>query len=420
MARIVHIEDDPANRLLVRKLLTRAGHEILDAEDGISGVRLACSSNPDLVLVDLNIPGLDGFEVTLRLRGEAALKGVPIVAITAEGDRDTSLAVGCDGFLQKPIDARTFASTISRYLGGEREAPPPQRSRRLQEQSQRIVAHLEEKVAELSEANERLRELDAARSAFYRNISHELATPMTPIVGYVRLMLDEELGPLEPAQQRALGAMEECVGRLRGIIDNLLDVTGLETGRMRFAHVGYDFGETVRAALEAHREAAEAAKLQLGVELPDEAMPAFGDRERLTRAIGQLLDNAIKFTPGSGGVGVRARKLASGHYELCVADTGSGIATDRSERIFEAFYQIDGSVTREHGGTGVGLAIARRTARGLGGDLRVESPSRESIARRRYGGAAFFLTVATRAPEVGPGDGVLRSSESGGYAARRG
>ena len=223
MARIVHIEDDPANRLLVRKLLGRAGHEVLDAADGIEGVRLACESSPDLVLVDLNIPGLDGFEVTLRLRGEAGLAGVPIVAITAEGDRDTSLSVGCDGFLQKPIDARTFAATIAKYLGGAKEAPPPQRNTRLREQSQRIVAHLEQKVAELMKANERLREADAARAAFYRNVSHELATPMTPIVGYVRLLLDEELGELQPPQRRALGAMEECVSRLRRIIDNLLD-----------------------------------------------------------------------------------------------------------------------------------------------------------------------------------------------------
>src|SRR4030095_11833483 len=101
MARIVHIEDDPANRLLVRKLLSRAGHEVLDAGDGIEGVRLAVSARPDLVLVDLNIPGLDGFEVTLRLRGEASLEGVPIVAITAEGDRETSLAVGCNRLLHK-------------------------------------------------------------------------------------------------------------------------------------------------------------------------------------------------------------------------------------------------------------------------------------------------------------------------------
>src|SRR5271163_408277 len=120
MSRVLHIEDDPRNRLLVRKLLVADGHEVIDAADGLEGVRLALSQRPDLVLVDLNIPGLDGYEVTLRLRSEGSLKGVPIVAITAEGDRETSFAVGCDGFVQKPIDARNFASQIRSFLRGQR------------------------------------------------------------------------------------------------------------------------------------------------------------------------------------------------------------------------------------------------------------------------------------------------------------
>jgi CheY-like chemotaxis protein len=98
MARILHIEDDPGNRLLVRKLLQAAGHSVTEAVDGLEGVQLACAERPDLVLVDLNLPGLDGYEVTLRLRGEASLNGVPIVAITAEGDRDTSRLRPLRGF----------------------------------------------------------------------------------------------------------------------------------------------------------------------------------------------------------------------------------------------------------------------------------------------------------------------------------
>src|SRR5450432_1873554 len=125
MARVLHIEDDPRNRLLVRKLLSADGHEVIDAADGLEGVRLALAQRPDLVLVDLNIPGLDGYEVTLRLRGEASMAGVPIVAITAEGERDTSFAVGCDGFLQKPIDAREFAEKLRGYLDGRRESTSP-------------------------------------------------------------------------------------------------------------------------------------------------------------------------------------------------------------------------------------------------------------------------------------------------------
>src|ERR1051325_5915310 len=110
MPTILHIEDDPANRLLVRKLLQAAGFEVVDAADGLEGIRKACDLKPDLVLVDIAIPGLDGYEVTLRLRAEPGLARVPIVAITAEGSRETSLAVGSDGFFQKHIQALIIAS----------------------------------------------------------------------------------------------------------------------------------------------------------------------------------------------------------------------------------------------------------------------------------------------------------------------
>jgi signal transduction histidine kinase len=113
-------------------------------------------------------------------------------------------------------------------------------------QSGRIVAHLEQKVAELSAANERLRDMDRLRVEFYRNVSHELATPLTPIVGYLRMLLDEELGDVNKSQMKALRAMDDSVRRLRGVLDNLVDVTALETGKMRFFHRDYDFVDTVR------------------------------------------------------------------------------------------------------------------------------------------------------------------------------
>jgi hypothetical protein len=257
------------------------------------------------------------------------------------------------------------------------------------------VGHLEEKVAELSRANARLRELDAARTEFYRNISHELATPMTPIVGYVKLLADEELGPLNKSQKKALRALEDCVRRLRALIDNLLDVTGIETGRMRFMHTEYDFLDTTRRAIAQVADRFAEAKVQLVDELPRGPLPAWGDAGRLLRAMIQILDNAVKFTPAGGSAGVRVRVMPSGHYELCVADTGPGVSPDRLARIFESFYQVDGSTTRAYGGVGVGLAIARRTAQGLGGDIRVASPATRSS--RASGLGAVHLGRA-RAP----------------------
>src|SRR5215831_3320172 len=248
---ILHIEDDPANRLLVRKLLTSDGMTVVDAENGLEGVRRALEIRPDLVLIDLNIPDLDGFEVALRLRSDPTLAGTPLVAITAEGDRDTSLAVGCDGFIQKPIQARRFAEDVRSYLAGKRERPAQSTDGRLRAQSEKIVRHLEEKVAELVAANERLRAMDKLRKEFYRNVSHELATPLTPIVGYLSMLLNDELGSLNKQQSKALKAVDDCTKRLRGLIENLLDVTGLETGKIRFFHKEYDFLDTVRRAIAA-------------------------------------------------------------------------------------------------------------------------------------------------------------------------
>jgi signal transduction histidine kinase len=262
-------------------------------------------------------------------------------------------------------------------------------------QSHRIVAHLEQKVAELSAANERLREVERLRTEFYRNISHELATPMTPIVGYLRMLLDDELGPLNKPQVKAMRAMDDCVRRLRGTLDNLIDVTGLETGKMRFLHRDYDFLDTIRRAVAAYADGFAERPLTLLEETPRGPLPAHGDPDRLARATSQLLDNACKFTPPGGTVGVRVRVLDD-HYEVLVADSGPGIAPDRADRVFDPFYQLDGSPTRSHGGVGVGLAIARRVARGLGGDIKLTGPA--TVEGRYLTGAAFLLTVAKRAP----------------------
>jgi signal transduction histidine kinase len=395
MPRLLHIEDDPANRLLVRKLLAPAGFEVVDAADGLEGVRLATEQAFDLILVDIAIPGLDGYEVTLRLRGEDRLKGVPIVAITAEGSRNTSLSVGCDGFLQKPIDARTFVRTVESYLKGAREGISAETSGDyLRAQSARIALHLEQKVAELSAANQRLIELDQARKEFYRNISHELSTPMTPIVGYTKLLLDQELGPLLPAQQRAMRSVADCVDRLRGLIDNLLDITGIETGRLRFARQPFDLVSAVRQAIQTTQELRQKKHQSLIVDLTEDTLSAQGDVRRVTRAVEQLLENASKFSGEGARIGIRAAGVPSGPLEVLVCDDGPGIPAAAASRIFEPFFQVDGSVTRAQGGTGVGLAVARGVARGHDGDLVLRADGKPEVGGAGFSGACFALTIA--------------------------
>ena len=192
--------------------------------------------------------------------------------------------------------------------------------------------------------------------------------------------------------------MDKCIHRLRSTLDNLVDVTSLETDRFLLMKREYDFAGVVRMSLEKWRPRAAEREITMIQEGLNHACPGLGDPERLSRAIGHIVENAIKFTPPSGAVGIATRETNQ-CWEVIVADTGPGIPSEKLDRIFEAFYQVDGSDTREHGGVGVGLAIARRTARGLGGDVTVISPCDQIIAGRSFTGSVFALRVARLGPE---------------------
>jgi signal transduction histidine kinase len=398
MAKVLHIEDDPNNRRLVQKLLGAAGHEVIEAEGGVEGIQLARDTQPDLVLVDINIPDLDGYEVTLRLRGIAALQDVPIVAITAEGDRDSTLAVGCDGFIAKPIDATHFVDTIAQFLRGHREWAEGTNDQLLRERTQKIVERLEKKIVELSETNQRLEDVARLRREFLQNVSHELATPMTPVVGYLRLLLNEELGPLTDLQRKCLGSIESSTQRLRSVVDTLLDVSSLETGRMHYYTREYDFRAVCTKAIDEIRSKLEERDVTLVERIPDQAMPALGDPDKLLRAMAHVLDNACKFTPTGGEVAVEVRAEGDDGYSFEVADSGPGVRPEHIARIMEPFYQVDGSVTRDHGGVGLGLAFARRVTEALGGGIEISSPPAGAVADRQLSGTLVELRVS-RSPE---------------------
>ncbi len=398
MARILHIEDDPKSRLLVRKLLAASGHVVIEAESGLEGIRLAGIDRPDIVLVDINVPDLDGYEVTLRLRGMISMAGVPIVAITAEGDRMTSLAVGADGFIAKPIDATRFPQLVERYLRGHREHADETGEIRLRERSQKIVERLEKKVSELIEANRRLEESSRLRREFLRNLSHELATPMTPVVGYLKLLLGGELGGLSEVQLKCLRSVEQSTQRLRGLIDTLLDVSQLETGRLHFFHIQYDFVTIAKRAIDEVRIRFADGDVRLTVEpFREGTMSGIGDADKLQRSMVHVLDNAAKFTPRGGevAVGIRRGSVPGGGdwFGMFVADSGPGVAPEQIPKILQPFYQVDGSVTRSHGGVGLGLAFARRVCESSGGGIDIQSPPSEAVAGRFLSGTCVTLRV---------------------------
>jgi putative nucleotidyltransferase with HDIG domain len=157
---VLYIEDNFENKLLVRRILESAGYEVLEADDGIAGIQIARARRPDLILMDLNIPGMDGYEATTKIKSIEGLRHIPIVAVTAnvlKGDKERSLVAGCDGYVQKPIDPDTFVATVEEYLRGKIERVPGRdETRYLREYSEQLVARMEEKVIELEKANKEL------------------------------------------------------------------------------------------------------------------------------------------------------------------------------------------------------------------------------------------------------------------------
>ncbi len=178
MKRILYIEDNFENKLLVRRLLESAGYVVLEAEDGIAGVRVAIEEKPDLIIMDINIPGMDGYEATTKIKAIEALANTPIVALTAnvmKGDRERSLVAGCDGYMQKPINPDTFVDAIEQYLGGHRDEVTDSDQRHyLKAYSQKLVDRLEEKILELEQKNRELEQKSREMEEIYVSVMSTL------------------------------------------------------------------------------------------------------------------------------------------------------------------------------------------------------------------------------------------------------
>jgi signal transduction histidine kinase len=217
----------------------------------------------------------------------------------------------------------------------------------------------------------------------------------------VRLLLAEELGPLTPLQRKTLQSVQTSTQRLRAVVDTLLDVSSLDSGRMHFYERDYDIGRTVgEAVADAQPLFAEHAITVLR-EPTEGDLAARGDPDKLRRAVLHLLDNAAKFSARNTVVGIGVRDLGR-LLEVVVADEGPGVAPEQREKVLEPFYQVDGSVTRSHGGVGLGLAFARQVAVTLGGGVTLASPPDELVAGHRFRGTLVRMRVGRTPPSPLP------------------
>jgi len=245
-----------------------------------------------------------------------------------------------------------------------------------------LYESLQKSYGDLEQAYKDLRELDKMKSELIQNISHELRTPLTFIKGYVELLQDGEMGPLQEEQEMALGIVSSKAEVLSRLVDDIISMQQASGEQLRLEPLS--LAHTGHAAVQAARVSAQESGLTLVDEISDDVPLVWGDRRRLGQIFDNLLQNAIKFSHPGGTITVRTRREER-TVRAEVQDTGIGIPTDQMSRIFDRFYQVDGTTTRRFGGTGLGLAIVKQLVEAHGGQVGVESELGQ--------GSLFYFTI---------------------------
>ena len=428
--KILYVEDNFMNRMLVKRLLEAHGYTVLEAEDGLSGIKVAQEELPDLILMDINIPGMDGFEATTKLKSIEGLKDTPIVALTAkvmDGDREMALTAGCDGYIPKPIDVDTLPDLIQDFLAGKREMVAVAEERvYLREYSQKLVDRLQEKIEELTKANKELRHTDEMKSRFISIAAHELRTPLTLIQGYLSMLIQsggEATYPLDDNALKAIQGIAKGMERLHTIVEEMLDVTRIESGTLNL-HLGpVSLKDVITAAVRKLKPFAGEREQEIVVPDLSGIPPVKGDAGRLLQVFINLIGNGIKYTPDGGGISLSVRVIEAGKVltphvrsagrgefiEVIVEDTGVGIAEEDQERIFKRFYEVKApslhSTSKTSfmgGGLGLGLPTARGIVEAHNGWLWVES---EGHDEEECPGSRFHVLLPVAARAVGASSG---------------
>lgn len=263
-----------------------------------------------------------------------------------------------------------------------------------------LEARIRERTMELELKSDEANKANLAKDLFIATLSHELRTPLTAILSWAQLI---KSGRLDAGKsQRGIKAIEESALAQSRLVDDLLDISGIATGKLSLHCSDFSPAEIIGSEIEAIASAAAQKKIELSQDLDPEAKTAFADPARLHQILWNLLGNALKFTPPGGKIWITLRK-DSNRVWFIIRDSGIGIAPEFIDHIFDRFSQADSSSTRRHGGLGLGLAISSSLIRIMGGKIKVESPGEGK-------GTSFSFYLPTRAVALRPDDSLARQS----------
>ncbi len=362
---ILHVDDDEANRYAVTRSLVKAGFDVTEAADGATALA-QLADHPDLVILDVRLPDINGFEVCRRIKADPATAAIPVLHLSASLVSGTAKAQGldggADGYLIRPVEPVELIATVNALL----------RTKRVEAELRASQERLREALDTAQRARAEAEQAGRMKDEFLANLSHELRTPLNAILGWATILASD--APPEPADLRdGLETIRRNARAQTRIIEDLLDMSRIIGGKVRLDVRPTDLAAVVREATDTVRPAADAKGVAIDVRVDPALGPIGADPDRIQQVLWNLLSNAIKFTPRGGQVGVAVRHLQS-HLDLTVTDTGQGIPAAFLPYVFDRFRQVDGSTTRRHGGLGLGLAISKQLVELHGGTIGVNSP----------------------------------------------
>jgi len=259
---------------------------------------------------------------------------------------------------------------------------------------QESYRELQDKNRQLEDSYGKLKELDRLKSNFLATMSHELRTPLTSVIGYSEMMLEGLGGSLTDEQREYIGIIMEKGENLLQLITSILDITKIEAGRIRLVMSEVDLSQLLRDAAATVLPQARKKRITVNCEAPQDLPKVQSDREKVRQCLVNLVSNAVKFTPAGGQVTVGAALAPPDRVALFVSDTGIGIAEEHLAKVWDVFYQVDGSNTREYGGAGLGLAIVKSFVEAHGGEVQVKSTPET--------GSTFTLYLPLRSERAAP------------------
>jgi len=358
--RILVVDDEKEIRDFLSKALTRlGGFQVVLSGSGGEALQKIDREPFDLVLTDLKMPGMDGLELITEI--SRSKPEVLTIMMTGHGTVDSALEAmkrGASDYLMKPLNLDELVIRLHKVL----------------DEKQRFVS-LKDYTSELERANKELRKIDEIKSEFVSVASHELRTPLAAIKNAVQLILNGKTGEINENQSKFLSMAERNINRLTNILNNLLDLSRIESGKIDIKFEELDVRLPIEFVISSLKPQADGKSIQVRTEVPQQLPSVYGDREKVEQILTNLLGNAIKFTPEGGEIVVSAEPLDPRERRLAISvrDTGIGIPGDQLEKIFEKFHQVEGSLHRSVSGTGLGLAITKGLVEANYGTIWVES-----------------------------------------------